>query len=82
MKGFAGRLVTALLLAGVGACAPAAPPLPAAVEPNSFLVRDVRLFDGERVRERTDVLVRGGRVAAVGRGARNAPGLEVIDGTG
>jgi imidazolonepropionase-like amidohydrolase len=81
MKGFARRTL-ALLLMGAGACASAPPPPPTSGEPNSFLLRDVRLFDGERVQERTDVLVRGGRVAAVGRGAGQATGVEVIDGTG
>jgi urease alpha subunit len=35
---------------------------------NSFVVQNVRVFDGERAIERADVVVRGGRIAAVGRG--------------
>jgi imidazolonepropionase-like amidohydrolase len=33
---------------------------------NSFLLRDVRLFDGEQLRPRTDLLIRDGRIAALG----------------
>lgn len=49
-----------------------------------FLVRDVRLFDGDDVIDRTSVLVRDGEIAAVGPGLA-ADGLEadqIIDGTG
>jgi imidazolonepropionase-like amidohydrolase len=48
---------------------------------NSFVVRDVRVFDGERAIEHTNVVVRDGRIASVGR--RRLPlGLPVIDGSG
>ncbi len=52
----------------------------APVDGNSFVVRNVRVFDGNREIERTNVVVRDGRIASVGRGApRNLP---VIDGAG
>jgi len=48
---------------------------------NSFVVRDVRVFDGARAIEHADVVVRAGRIASVGRGAPTA-GLRVIEGAG
>ncbi|MFM7507139.1 MAG: hypothetical protein ACKO3M_11400, partial [Rubrivivax sp.] len=53
-----------------------APPAP------GFAVRDVRLFDGERVVEAATVVVREGRVVAAGAGVAVPPGLPVIDGRG
>ncbi len=49
---------------------------------NSFAIRDVRVFDGENVLERANVIVRDGLIAAVGADAAIPPGLEVIDGSG
>lgn len=72
----------ALLVLAAAACRPPVPPAPIAgpAPGNSFVVRDVRLFDGERVVEKTNVVVRGGRVVSVGR---TAPAeLPHIDGTG
>lgn len=64
------------------ALAGAALPDPARAQP-AFLVRDVRLFDGERVTERRSVLVRDGVVAAVGGAELEAPpGTTVVDGRG
>jgi imidazolonepropionase-like amidohydrolase len=48
---------------------------------NSFVVRDVRVFDGEQVHERVHLVVRGGRIVAVG-GAAPPSDLPVIDGSG
>lgn len=48
---------------------------------NSFAIRNVRVFDGERTIARANVVVRDGRIAAVG----NTPipaGIPVIDGSG
>jgi imidazolonepropionase-like amidohydrolase len=50
------------------------------VDGNSFVVRDVRVFDGSRAIERTNVVVRAGRIASVGRAAPSD--LPVIDGSG
>ena len=48
----------------------------------SFFVRGVRVFDGERVWPEADVLVRDGRIAAVGAALPAAPGIPVVDGKG
>ena len=48
----------------------------------NFVVRDVRLFDGERVVDTTDVVVRDGLIAAVGRGVAVAANTPVVDGRG
>lgn len=47
---------------------------------NSFVVRNVRVFDGERVTERANVVVRDGRIISVGR--RSPSGLPSIEGAG
>jgi hypothetical protein len=52
-----------------------------AVPGNSFVVRDVRVFDGNSVLERLNVVVRNGRIAAIGRAAPPRD-LPVVDGTG
>lgn len=53
----------------------------APLDGNSFVVRDVRVFDGQRVVERTNVVVRAGRISAVGD--ESAPtDLPVVDGAG
>ena len=55
---------------------------PPAPPPGATLAfRDVRVFDGEKVLGRANVLVGGGRILAVGDGAVPA-GVEVIDGAG
>lgn len=43
---------------------------------------DVRVFDGARMRERVDVLLRDGRIAAIGATLKPPVGAERIDGTG
>lgn len=53
-----------------------------AVDDNSFAIRDVRVFDGERVIEHANVVVRDGRIAEVGADARLPEGANVIDGAG
>jgi imidazolonepropionase-like amidohydrolase len=58
---------------------------PARAEPpqgRPLLVRDVRVFDGERVLPRASVLVEGRRIAAVGPDLAAPPGAEVVDGAG
>src|SRR5688500_3816744 len=53
----------------------------APVAGNSFVVEAVRAFDGERVHEKVNVVVRDGRIESVG--TRRPPrDLPVIDGTG
>lgn len=51
-------------------------------ESNSFAIRDVRVFDGETVLERANVIVKDGLIAAVGEGAAIPADVEVIDGNG
>ena len=48
---------------------------------NAFVIRDVRVFDGERTIDRADVVVRDGRIERVGPSAADA-GLPVVDGRG
>jgi len=46
------------------------------------LFRNARVFDGERVLERHDVLVEAGRIARVGRGLDAPAGAVVVDASG
>ena len=48
----------------------------------SFAIRDVRVFDGERVIERANVIVRDGLIAAVAADAPIDAGHDVVDGKG
>jgi imidazolonepropionase-like amidohydrolase len=47
-----------------------------------FAIRNVRVFDGERVLDDADVLIRGGRIVAVGAHLSIPEDLPVIDGRG
>jgi imidazolonepropionase-like amidohydrolase len=67
-----------LLCAVAFACLSAAPAL--SDDQNSFAIRDVRVFDGDRTLPRANVVVRDGRIASVGNDTIPA-GLQVIDGT-
>jgi imidazolonepropionase-like amidohydrolase len=50
---------------------------------STFIVRDVRLFDGERVAEHRSVVVRDGVIAQVGDANLAVPaGAQVVDGSG
>lgn len=68
----------------------AAPPSPGsrsrtpetAVPASGVAFREVRLFDGERTFRRVNVVVREGRIAAVGESATIPEGVPVIDGAG
>ena len=71
----AGILVIACTSAPAVTVATGAP-----VDGNSFVVRNVRVFDGSRAIERTNVVVRAGRIASVGRSAPSD--LPVVDGSG
>ena len=80
----ASALAVVSLHIAIVACGGGAPPpanaITAPPDEQSFAVRDVRVFDGERVLEHTSVVVRAGRIAAVG-GA--LPGdVPVLDGRG
>lgn len=47
-----------------------------------FIIRNVRIFDGERLIDANTVTVDGGKISAVGRDLLAPPGAPVIDGTG
>ena len=67
-------LVAGLLVTGWTAAA--------AAQSRPTLIRDARLFDGQAVVERASVLVRDGKIAAVGRTVRAPAGAEIVDGRG
>lgn len=48
----------------------------------ALVIRDVRVFDGEKVLPRVTVVVRDGTIAAVGPEVQAPPGAEVVDGRG
>lgn len=50
--------------------------------PAVTLIKNVRVFDGERTLEKGSVLLRGGTIASVGRDIAVPPGAEVVDGAG
>jgi imidazolonepropionase-like amidohydrolase len=52
--------------------------VPSLLEGNSFVIRNVRVFDGERVLDRVNVVVKAGLIISVGRGKPPAdlPGVE------
>jgi imidazolonepropionase-like amidohydrolase len=49
---------------------------------NSFAIRNVRIFDGDKVIDQGQVVVRDGRIAAVGAKVAVPVGVTVIDGKG
>ena len=53
-----------------------------AIPANSFAVRDVRVFDGERMIERANVIVRDGLVAELGPDVPIDADLTVVEGAG
>jgi imidazolonepropionase-like amidohydrolase len=73
------RVHIALWLVLVACKVQAAEPV---LEGNSFAIRDVRVFDGEKTLPRANVVVRAGHIRALGPDARIPKGLTVIDGSG
>jgi len=59
-----------------------APPSRAETAAHPFVIRNVRVFDGEKVIPKTDVAVADGKIVAVGPNVAAPPGAQVIDGTG
>ena len=55
---------------------------PLAPQPRAILFRDARVFDGTRVIERASVLVRDGRIAAVGASIAPPADGEIVDAAG
>lgn len=80
--------LAALAAALVGAVVAQTPPAAQApavrndATDNTFAIRGARIFDGERDIGIATVVVRDGRIAAVGQDARPDSGMRVIDGTG
>jgi imidazolonepropionase-like amidohydrolase len=72
------RIAAAVCASLVIAAATAAQPLPR----NAFVIRNVRIFDGERVIEANSVAVADGKIVAVGTNVASAPNAQVIDGSG
>lgn len=69
--------------APAAAITPAAEPGAQPVQPAaSFAIRQVRVFDGERVLPSATVLVRDGLIAEVGAGVSVPAGVPVLDGNG
>jgi imidazolonepropionase-like amidohydrolase len=79
MKLLSGLLLLTLVMAGCSA--PKALGGAAGAEP-SFAIRNVRIFDGERLIPSGTVVVRGERIAEVGKDVDLAGVTEVIDGQG
>lgn len=49
---------------------------------NDVLIRDVRVFDGARVQQRQQVLVRDGRIVAIGAMVKAPADIAIVDGRG
>ena len=77
----ASLVLAAAAVAGCAALRPEAVAIPGPLEGNSFTVRNVRVFDGERVIEPANVVVRDGRIVSV-NDARPPADLPVVDGVG
>lgn len=78
---FAGTVAAIAALAAFFLALPEPGEREAAAAPG-FAIRDVRVFDGERTLANATVVVREGRVVAVGPNAAIPAGLEVVDGRG
>lgn len=62
--------------------APQGSDAPAETSPGEFVIRDVRLFDGERFHARMSVQVRDGQVQAVAERLDVPAGMAVVEGAG
>jgi len=75
----------ALIAAGLVAGRPPAPTAGETLQPppsGTFAIRDVRVFDGERVLGKATVIVRDGRIAAVGADVKIPADVPVVSGEG
>lgn len=79
---FAALLVAALGALLVQRAPPASAPAAQATTASAFAIRGARVFDGERVLAQANVLVRNGRITAVGAVVAIPEGMQVIDGRG
>ena len=73
------RIVAAVCAAFVIA---AAAPLPPAAQSGAFVIRNVRIFDGEKIIAANSVIVADGKIAAVGTDVVAPPEAQIIDGPG
>lgn len=83
----AGAVVLAQPSQSTASPAPSAPAdeaaaLPSGGEGAAFAVSGVRMFDGERVLPVANVIIRDGRIEAVGADVAIPDGIEVVDGAG
>jgi imidazolonepropionase-like amidohydrolase len=62
--------------------APAVADIPQEPPSGTFAIRDVRVFDGERVLDKATVVVRDGQIAAVGTDVTIPAGMPAVDGSG
>jgi imidazolonepropionase-like amidohydrolase len=60
--------------------APAVADVPQEPPSGTFAIRDVRVFDGERVLDKATVVVRDGTIAGVGADLKIPAGMPVVDG--
>jgi hypothetical protein len=73
---------TAIVSIGVLLAALSAPARAAAPATSEFVIRNVRIFDGERVIPRGQIWVRDGKIAAVGSEVHAPAGIPARDGEG
>jgi imidazolonepropionase-like amidohydrolase len=57
-------------------------PFAGAVEQHATLIRDARIFDGEKIIEATDLLIRSGAIDQIGKSLAKPDGATVVDATG
>ncbi|KAB2352602.1 amidohydrolase family protein [Actinomadura rudentiformis] len=81
MNRYTSRRRVLSLVPGLAVAAAASPALAGAATGGSFVVRDVRIFDGHRVMERGSVMVTGGLITEVG-GLSRSSRHQVVDGGG
>jgi imidazolonepropionase-like amidohydrolase len=79
MRGTLRTALTVLVSLGAAGAAVATPPAPVS---DSFAITNVRVFDGSEVISGATVVVRDGRIRAVGPDIAAPQGIPVIDGTG
>jgi hypothetical protein len=58
------------------------PPSPGGAPVKSFVIRNVRVFDGEKLLSAADASVENGFIRAIGRDLKVATGTKEVDGTG
>ncbi|MGD1048847.1 MAG: hypothetical protein ABR899_08875, partial [Candidatus Krumholzibacteriaceae bacterium] len=77
-----GMLICGVLMALCGSAAIAAVTAQDETKPTCFAIRDVRVFDGQKVIEKTTVLVRDGKIENVAASMKIPADARIIDGSG